>query len=145
MNNIYKELTNKDNKKAYRYARHIIVESTKNNKYLSTIPIFVSMLDDDNSLIRTRGFMLICSQARWANKGEIKKVFNKMSPLLFDSKPTVVRQCLKSLHEVALFRPELSKNINDVINKINLNNYSDCMVPLIKKDIKGLLNVINIS
>lgn len=143
MENIYKKLTDKDDKAAYEYAKSINIESSKTNKYLMEIPTFVSMLEDKSSYIRARGFMLICSQARWANNNQIKDVFDKMCPLLIDQKPTVVRQCLKALHEVILFRPEMAEDIKEAISKINLSIYKDSMSPLIKKDIDELTKMID--
>lgn len=139
---IIKRLTYKDDKKAYEYAKEIGVESAKSDKYLDMIPDFASMLQDQNSYIRTRFFILICNQARWANDGQIKDVYKQMSPLLNDPKPTVVRQCLNALHEVALFRPEMCDDIKKSLSKIDLNIYKDSMVPLIKKDIDELLKVL---
>lgn len=143
MENIYKKLVDKDNKKAYKFAKQISIESSKSNKYLKMIPIFATMLEDKNSYIRTRGFMLICSQARWAKNNQIKDVFDKMLPLLNDKKPIVVRQCLKALYEVAMFRTELSKDIEDAISKIDTYKYNDSMSSLIKKDIGELTKLIN--
>ena len=143
MNDIYKKLTNKNDKVAYEYAKNISVESSKSNKYLKMIPIFATMLEDESSYVRTRGFMLICSQARWADRDQIKDIYDRMSTLLYDSKPTVVRQCLKALQEVVLFRPELSKTIKKSINKIDINSYKDSMSSLIQKDIDELMKMID--
>ena len=143
MNDIYKKLTNKNDKVAYEYAKSISVESSKSDKYLKMIPVFAAMLEDESSYIRTRGFMLICSQARWADRDQIKDIYDRMSTLLYDSKPTVVRQCLKALQEVVLFRPELSKTIKKSINKIDINSYKDSMSSLIQKDIDELMKMID--
>ena len=143
MNDIYKKLTNKNDKVAYEYAKNISVESSKSDKYLKMIPVFATMLEDESSYIRTRGFMLICSQARWSDRDQIKDIYDRMSTLLYDSKPTVVRQCLKALQEVVLFRPELSKTIKKSINKIDINSYKDSMSSLIQKDIDELMKMID--
>ena len=142
---IYNKLTDKDDKAAYEYMKLIDVESAKSDKYLKAIPIFVSMLEDKNSYVRTRGFVLICSQARWANDSQIKDVFNKIIPLLNDPKPTVVRQCLKALHELVMFRSEMSDEIIEAINKIDINVYKDSMSPLILKDIEELKKMIGLT
>ena len=113
---IIKKLTDKNNKQAYEYAKKIGIESSKTDKYLDMIPDFASMLQDKNSLIRTRFFILICNQARWAKDEQIEDVYEQMEPLLYDSKPTVVRQCLKALHEVALYRPEMNGLIKESIS-----------------------------
>ena len=74
--------------------------------------------------------------------GQIEAVFDDMCVLLYDEKPTVVRQCLGALHEVALFRPEMQERICYAVDKIDLSVYKDSMSPLIKKDIEALLSEI---
>lgn len=140
---IIKRLIDKDDKLAYEYAKKISIESSKTNKYLDMIPDFASMLQDKSSFVRARFFILICNQARWANDGQIQNVYKHMEQLLSDSKPTVVRQCLNALHEVALFRPEMCKTIKKTISKIDLSIYKDSMQPLIKKDIDELMKRVD--
>ena len=140
---IIQKLIDKDDKQAYEYAKQIGIESAKIDKYLDMIPDFVSMLNDKNSFVRARFFILICDQARWADDNQIEKVFEQMKPLLNDPKPTVVRQCLNALHEVALFRPEMSDVIKDAISNIDLSIYKDSMASLIKKDIDELMKRID--
>ena len=140
---IIKKLIDKDNKKAYEYAKVIGIESAKTDKYLDMISEFASMLKDKNSLIRTRFFILICNQARWANNKQIEDVYEQMEVLLYDPNPIVVRQCLKALHEVVLFRPEMCDAIKNTISKIDLSIYKDSMVSLIKKDIDELMKKVN--
>lgn len=100
------------------------------------------MLQDDSSFVRSRFFILICCQSKWANKKQIEKVFSQMKPLLNDPKPTVVRQCLNALHEVVTYRTEMCRKIKNAISKIDLNIYKDSMNPLIKKDIDSLSSFI---
>lgn len=143
MDDIISKLRDKDEKAAYEFAKTISIESAVNDKYVSLIPALTEMLTDKNSYIRTRAFMLICSQARWADEGQIESVFSQMEPLLYDSKPTVVRQCLGALQEVALYRTEMTECICEAVGKIDLCKYKDSMSPLIKKDIEALLAKMN--
>lgn len=108
MEEILRKLTDKNDKTAYEFAKQLGVESVESDCYLAMIPMFAELLQDKSSYVRTRAFVLICNQARWANDGQLAVVFDRMLLLLNDPKPTVVRQCLNALHEVALFRPELS-------------------------------------
>lgn len=86
------------------------------------------MLRDKSSYVRTRGFILICNQARWVNDGQMEEVFDQMLSMLNDPKPTVVRQCLNALHEVALFQPELSERIENALDEMELSKYKDSIV-----------------
>lgn len=142
MNDIITRLRDKDDKTAYEFAKQIGIESAQSDKYLVMIPEFVKMLNDKSSYVRTRGFCLICNQARWADDGQIEAVFSEMSNLLYDDKPTVVRQCLAALHEVVLYRPEMTDKIKFAVSKMNLSRYKDSMAPLIEKDKKELLKML---
>lgn len=144
MNDIIARLCEKDDKAAYEYSKQIGAESAKLNKYLEMIPEFAGMLSDKSSYVRTRGFCLICNQARWADAGQIEAVFDEMSTLLYDAKPTVVRQCLGALHEVVLYRPELTDRILQNVGKIEIGKYKDSMSPLIERDIKELTKLCNV-
>ena len=113
MNEIILKLRDKDDKAAYEYSKLLGAESAQSDKYLPMIPQFADMLEDKSSYVRVRGFILICNQARWAKDGQIADVFDRMRVLLYDSKPTVVRQCLLALHEVVLYRSEMAEMIID--------------------------------
>lgn len=143
INAIVTKLKDKDDKAACEYARKLGAESSVSDKYLSMIPEFAAMLDDKNSYVRTRGFGLICNQARWAKEGQIDAVFGQMIPLLNDPKPTVVRQCLGALHEVVSFRPEMETKIERAVAAIDTTKYKDSMSSLIKRDMEALKNTIN--
>lgn len=142
MNDIIMRLRDKDDKAACEYAKQLGAESAASDRYLCMIPEFAEMLTDKNSYVRTRGFGLICNQARWADNGQIEAVFDQMRVLLFDDKPTVVRQCLGALHEVVLYRPEMSDRIRQAVDQIELGKYKDSMSPLIEKDMKELMKVL---
>ncbi len=142
MNEIILKLRDKDDKAAYEYSKLLGAESAQSDKYLPMIPQFADMLEDKSSYVRVRGFILICNQARWAKDGQIADVFDRMRVLLYDSKPTVVRQCLLALHEVVLYRSEMAEMIIDAVNHIDVSKYKESMSPLIKKDIDELMKVL---
>ena len=142
MNEIILKLRDKDDKAAYEYSKLLGAESAQSDKYLPMIPQFADMLEDKSAYVRARGFILICNQARWAKDGQIADVFDRMRVLLYDSKPTVVRQCLLALHEVVLYRSEMAEMIIDAVNHIDVSKYKESMSPLIKKDIDESVGII---
>ena len=142
MNEIILKIGDKDDKAAYEYSKLLGAESAQSDKYLPMIPQFADMLEDKSSYVRARGFILICNQARWAKDGQIADVFDRMRVLLYDSKPTLVRQCLLALHEVVLYRSEMAEMIIDAVNHIDVSKYKESMSPLIKKDIDELMKVL---
>ena len=140
---IIARLTDKDDRKAYEYAKHLNAESAASNKYYSCFEDFLSLIDSSSSYVRTRGFQLCCSQARWDSKGKIEKALPQLCALLNDEKPTVVRQCLNALHEVILYLPQLGDKISNEIDRIDLTKYKDSMTPLIQKDIDELKKMLD--
>ena len=142
MEEILSKLRDKNDMAAYEFAKQISSESSASDRYLALIPSLAEMLQDNSSYVTTRAFLLICNQARWANDGQIDAVFDLMLPLLNDPKPTVVRQCLNALHEVVLFRPELSDKIGIALAEMDVSKYKDSMSPLVLKDIEALHNLL---
>ena len=142
MEEILRKLTDRNDKTAYEFAKQLSVESTRSDRYLAMIPMFAELLQDKSSYVRTRAFILICNQARWANEGQLVAVFDQMCLLLNEPKPTVVRQCLSALREVVLFRPELSDKIENALTEIDVSKYKDSMSSLILKDVDELRNLL---
>lgn len=84
---------------------------------------------------------MLCS-GKMGQSGKITRGSAVLMRLLHDAKPTVVRQCLAALHEVALYRPELCEPILAEVKSIDLSEYKDSIAPLIKKDIDELMKVL---
>ena len=142
MDNIIKELTSKDDKKAFARTKEIAAASESSPKYYSSLELFASLLNDKKSYIRTRAFILCCSQARWDDEGKLKQLLPLLMSLFHDAKPTVVRQCLNAAKEIVVFRPELGETINAELDRIDLTCYKDSMVELIRADIAALKELI---
>lgn len=139
---LIKEITQKDDNKAYKKVKELIEDSKLSNKYYPYLDVFASLIDDKKSYIRIRGFVLCCSLARW-DDGKIIKILPSMLKLFNDSKPTVVRQSLEAIKEVVIYCPKLKKEILKSLENIDLTRYKDTMTPLIKKDIENLKEFIN--
>lgn len=142
MQKLIEGLQDKDDKKAYALAKEVGAKSAASDEYYSYFDEFASLLSAKSSYVRTRGFALCCAQARWDNQGKLQNALCDILKLLHDDKPTVVRQCLGALHEVALYRPELCETIKKEIESIDLSKYKDSMEPLIQKDIMSLIKVV---
>ena len=141
--NITSLITDADDKTAYENTKKIANESEFTDKYYKNLAEFAALLDNKKSYIRTRALILCCSQARWDNDGIIAKYLPQMLKLIHDEKPTVVRQSLNALKEVVVFRPELNEIIEYELSKIDVSGYKDSMIPLIKKDIAELRELID--
>lgn len=139
---IIEGLTDKDDRAAYEYTRKIAAESEASSGYYPYLDTFASLLADGKSYIRTRAFILCCSQARWDTEGRIKGILPDLLALLHDPKPTVVRQCLNAIKEIVVFRPELCADIEKELAEITLSQYKDSMIPLIQKDIERVKELL---
>ena len=142
---IIAELQNKEDKKAYTLVKELVEKSAESSEYYSYFDDFISLLDDKSSYIRTRGLVLSCAQARWDKEEKLQTNIELLLSLLHDEKPTVVRQCLAVLHEVVLYKPELTDRISLGLTKIDVTKYKESMEPLIKKDIADLKRVLSIN
>lgn len=142
MTGIKEALQNKDDKKAYALTKEIREKSSVSGEFYDCFDIFAELLPAKSSYVRARRVVLCCAQARWDKDGKLQKAMPAMLMLLHDEKPTVVRQCLNALQEVAVYRPELCGAIKAEIDIIDLSGYKDSMSPLIKKDIEELLKVM---
>lgn len=142
MNDIITFLQDKDNKKAYALSKEISAKSVLSDEYYKYFDEFIDLLNHKNSYVRTRGFSLACSQAKWDKNGKLAGAMKLMFVLLHDEKPTVVRQCLGALHQVVLYRSELCDVIQTELEKIDLSKYKDSMSSLIKKDMDELLKMM---
>ena len=101
------------------------------------------MLDNEKSFIRVRGFRFICKNVKWDKYNKIDNSIEKILQELNDEKPTSVRQCLKAIEEIIIYKPNLKYTIKEKLLKINYLNYKDSMQSLIFKDVEKILMLIN--
>jgi len=94
MSDIIDLLQDRDDKKAYALAKEIAARSAESDEYYAYFDKFIGLLSSERAYVRTRGFYLACSQARWDKYGKLAGAMNSMLALLHDEKPTVVRQCI---------------------------------------------------
>lgn len=138
INNLY----NKDNVLAYKNLLDLEVICTESNELYNYFDDILKLLSDKNSFIRVRGFRLICNLAQWDKDNKINKNIDFILNELDDNTGTSVRQSLKKLNLILLYKPELSSKIEDKINNLDISKYKETMQSLIKKDIKYLLDNI---
>ena len=134
MRDLIEELIDKDDKKAYVRTKEIAAASEFSPEYYSRLEVFASLLNDKKSYIRTRAFILCCSQARWDTEGKLKDLMPALMALFHDPKPTVVRQCLNAAKEIVVFHPELSESIRKELDRMDLSEYKESMSGLIQAD-----------
>ena len=108
-------------------------------EYFDTL---VEMSDNKNSNIRSRGIVLISSNAEWDIDNKINSIIDKFLEHIEDEKPITSRQCIKSLENIIKYKKELIPVIQKRLLEINYLKYEDSMQSLIFKDIEKILKSI---
>lgn len=140
---IITELQNVKQNAAYQLLKQLEIESAESNQYYNYFDDFINLLDSKSSFVRVRGFRLACAQAKWDIENKIEKNIDKLLEQLDDPKPTAIRQYLTALHIISLYKPKLNEPIKNKLETMDLSKFKDSMLPLIKKDIDELYQVLN--
>lgn len=143
LDNMIRKLEDKDDKVAYSNLLELEKFTEQSDAIYEYFDIFLEMLDNKKSFIRVRGFRLICKNAKWDKYNKIDDSIDKILQELNDEKPTSVRQCLKAIEEIIMYKPNLKYTIKEKLLKINYLNYKDSMQSLIFKDVEKILMLIN--
>ena len=143
LDNMIRKLEDKDDKVAYSNLLELEKFTEQSDAIYEYFDIFLEMLDNEKSFIRVRGFRLICKNAKWDKYNKIDDSIDKILQELNDEKPTSVRQCLKAIEEIIMYKTNLKYTIKEKLLKINYLNYKDSMQSLIFKDVEKILMLIN--
>lgn len=100
---------------------------------------FVSLLDRDNSYLRTRGIVLLARNARWVEEGTMEAVLDDYLAHITDPKPITARRCLKELRHILQAHPGLAARAVARVAAADFTQYADTMTPLLQKDALELL------
>lgn len=138
-------LEDKDVQAAFESLKELEDFSDKSNALYPYIDKFVEMIGSEKYVIRVRGFRLFCKQAKWDVDNIIDENLKATLSILHDEKPTAVRQALAALHDLVLYKEELRDLVKECVLAIDYYKYKDTMHSLIAKDIKSLLNVIELN
>ena len=134
------------NKVAYAALKELIARSQTSNQVYPFFDEFVSLLEDENSLVRNRGLALIAYNARWDTAGKLDGVMNIYLAHILDEKPITARQCVQNLSHIVAARPALVPKIRTALEDADFSGYPDSMAPLLEKDrVKILKQMDNIN
>lgn len=147
MDNNFKQkidiLTNcKDVNKAYSVLIELEKTSEVSNILYPYINVFMDMVQSKNYYVKVRGFRLFCMQSRWDDKHFIDKNIDFVLDILNEERPTIIRQALEYLKEIAIYKGELKGKLLEKVDNLDTTKFKDTMKDLIKKDIiklKGYL------
>lgn len=142
MNEKIENLYNKDNNSAYKTLLELENITTESNELYSYFNSLLGMLNDENTLIRVRGFRLICCLSKWDTENKINDNIDIILKELEDVKGTSVRQCLEKINLILVYKIELKGIIANKLRSLDLSKYKESMQYLIKKDLKHILELL---
>lgn len=132
---ITEQLTAKDNKYACALTDRIIAESRETDEWYSCFDAVASLLDHPKSLVRNRALTILAANVQWDSENRFDAVIDDFLAHITDEKPITARQCVKTLTQVGLAKPQYVPKILFCLQNADLSKYKDSMRPLIQQDI----------
>lgn len=132
-------MLDRDNNKAYRSLLEMENRAQISEECYPFLGEFMKMLDNRNSYVRVRGFRMICALSRWDGSGAIDGNIQRIMAVIDDDKATAVRQYLKALNTMVMFKPGISDAVKEKLSAVDCSRYNESMAYLIRRDIEALL------
>ena len=136
MQDIIAKLTTKDDKYACAIADKIISESQDTDEWYEYFDAFASLLNHPKSLVRNRVLHILAANARWDDENRFDAILEDYLAHITDEKPITARQCIKTLVQVGMAKPQYIPRILSCFHDADLSKYKDSMRPLIEKDME---------
>ena len=134
MQGIIAKLTAKDDKYACAIADKIISESQDTDEWYEYFDAFASLLNHPKSLVRNRVLYILAANAQWDDENRFDAILEDYLAHITDEKPITARQCIKTLVQVGMAKPQYIPRILSCFHDADLSKYKDSMRPLIEKD-----------
>ena len=135
MQDVISKLTAKDDKYACAIADKIISESQDTDEWYEYFDEFASLLNHPKSLVRNRVLYILAANAQWDDENRFDAILEDYLAHITDEKPITARQCIKTLVQVGMAKPQYIPRILSCFHDADLSKYKDSMRPLIEKDI----------
>ena len=136
MQDIIAKLTTKDDKYACAIADKIISESQDTDEWYEYFDAFASLLNHPKSLVRNRALHILAANAQWDYENRFDAILEDYLAHITDEKPITARQCIKTLVQVGIAKPQYIPRILSCFHDADLSKYKDSMRPLIEKDME---------
>ena len=134
MQDVISKLTSKDDKYACAIADKIISESQDTDEWYEYFDEFASLLNHPKSLVRNRVLYILAANAQWDDENRFDAILEDYLAHITDEKPITARQCIKTLVQVGMAKPQYIPRILSCFHDADLSKYKDSMRPLIEKD-----------
>lgn len=136
MQDIIAKLTTKDDKCACAFADKIISESQDTDEWYEYFDTFASLLNHPKSLVRNRILYILAANAQWDDENRFDAILEDYLAHITDEKPITARQCIKTLAQLGMAKPQYIPRILSCFHDADLSKYKDSMRPLIEKDME---------
>ena len=136
MQDIIAKLTAKDDRYACAIADKIISESQDTDEWYEYFDTFASLLNHPKSLVRNRVLYILAANAQWDDENRFDAILEDYLAHITDEKPITARQCIKTLVQVGMAKPQYIPRILSCFHSADLSKYKESMSPLIEKDMK---------
>ena len=136
MQDVISKLTAKDDKYACAIADKIISESQDTDEWYEYFDEFASLLNHPKSLLRNRVLYILAANAQWDDENRFDAILEDYLAHITDEKPITARQCIKTLVQVGMAKPQYIPRILSYFHNADLSKYKDSMRPLIEKDME---------
>ena len=136
MQDVISKLTAKDDKYACAIADKIISESQDTDEWYEYFDAFASLLNHPKSLVRNRVLYILAANAQWDDENRFDAILEDYLAHITDEKPITARQCIKTLVQVGMAKPQYIPRILSCFHDADLSKYKDSMRPLIEKDME---------
>ncbi len=135
-------LTSKNNQAAYQALKRLQAQSEEDAGVYQYFDHLAALLEHVNSYVRTRGIILIADNIRWDNQGRFDAIAEIFCGHILDAKPITARQCVKALSRIIPYKPTLWPMLEEALRSADFSVYPATMQPLLEKDRREALNVI---
>ena len=136
MQDIIAKLTATDDKYACAIADKIISESQDTDEWYEYFDTFASLLNHPKSLVRNRILYILAANAQWDDENRFDAILEDYLAHISDEKPITARQCIKTLVQVGMAKPQYIPRILSCFHDADLSKYRDSMRLLIEKDME---------
>lgn len=139
------ELTGKNTVTGCKACDTLYELSQTSNELYQYMDQFLTLIENSNSYVRTRGLVLIVANAKYDINNKIDENIDRILAHLTDPKPITSRQFIQVLPELAISKPYLKEYTLRALRTADTQKYADSMKPLVDKDISVAYNKISCS
>lgn len=136
VNNLYSN----DNDLAYQSLLDLEIISIESDEVYNYFDNFLELINSNETYKMIRGFRMICSITKYDNLNKINNNINIILKVFDSDNGVIIRQCLKYINQILLYKVELNDVIDNKLKNIEITKYKESMQSLIRKDIDNIVS-----